>query len=65
MAEVNMPSGFGGLMRYKEEYNSKLKFSPATVILMIILVVAFAIALRVFFPIKAAATAATAFLALL
>ncbi len=51
MAEVNMPGSFGGLMRYNEEYNSKLKFSPAQVILMILVVIAFVISLRWFFPI--------------
>ena len=58
--EVSLP-GFGGLMRYKEEYNSKLKISPAKVILMIILVIALVYSLRIFWPIKTAA----AFLGLL
>ena len=47
MAEASMP-GFGGLMRYKEEYDSKLKFGPATVIGMIIAVIAFVVALNIF-----------------
>ena len=47
MAEASMP-GFGGLMRYKEEYDSKLKFSPSAVIAMIIAVIAFIVALNVF-----------------
>ena len=34
--EISMPGSFGGLMRYKDEYNSKLKISPAQVILMIV-----------------------------
>ena len=51
MAEMNMPGSFGGLMRYKEEYDSKIKFSPAAVIVMIIAVIAFVIGLRIFFPI--------------
>ena len=57
MAELNMPGSFGGLMRYNEEYDSKLKFSPAQVILMIIAVIVFVIGLRIFFPIKAVAAA--------
>ena len=44
-----MPAGFGGLMRYKEEYDSKLKLGPGTVILMIILVIVFVVGLRIFF----------------
>lgn len=48
---MNMPSGFGGLMRYKEEYDSKLKISPTQVVLMIILVIAFVVSLKIFWPI--------------
>ena len=47
---INMPSGFGGLMRYKEEYNSKLKISPTHVILLIILVIAFVLSMSIFWP---------------
>ena len=50
MAEMSMPAGFGGLMRYKEEYNSKLKFGPGAVIFAIIAVVAFIACLRIFWP---------------
>lgn len=47
MAETgSMPAGFGGLMRYKEEYNSKFKFGPGTVIAMIVAVIAFIIGLN-------------------
>ncbi len=53
MAEqMNMPAGFGGLMRYKEEYNSKFKFSPAVVIGLIIATVALIILLNLFFPLS-------------
>lgn len=48
MADLNMPSGFGGLMRYKEEYNSKFKFGPGAVIAAIIAVIAFVIGLNIF-----------------
>ncbi len=52
MAEqMNMPAGFGGLMRYKEEYDSKLKISPAAVIGLIIGTVALIILLNLFLPI--------------
>ena len=44
-----MAPGFGGLMRYKEEYDSKLKFGPGVVIAMIIVVVAFVVGLKVLF----------------
>jgi preprotein translocase subunit Sec61beta len=56
MAQDNsIPLGFGGgLTRFKEEYDSKLKFSPSAVVVMIIAVVLFVISLRFFFPIKVA-----------
>jgi preprotein translocase subunit Sec61beta len=44
-----LPAGFGGLTRYKEEYNSKLKFGPGAVVGMIIAVILFVIGLRIFF----------------
>ena len=34
---ISMPSGFGGLMRYKEEYESKFNLKPAHVVIFIIL----------------------------
>ena len=49
MAEMNMPAGFGGLMRYKEEYNSKIKISPAQVVILIVAAIAFVVGLRYFF----------------
>ena len=47
MADTSVPMGFGGgLTRFKEEYNSKLKFSPSAVVVMIIVVVIFRISLK-------------------
>jgi preprotein translocase subunit Sec61beta len=47
MADTSVPMGFGGgLTRFKEEYNSKLKFSPSVVVLMIIAVIIFRIAIK-------------------
>jgi len=46
---VSMPAGFGGLMRYKEEYDSKFKFGPGAVVAMIIFVIAFTVGLRLFY----------------
>ena len=41
MAEdkIRMPSGMGGLVRYFDEYKSKIEFKPRTVVLFIILVI--------------------------
>ena len=46
---MSMPAGFGGLMRYNEEYNSKLKFGPGAVIGMIIATVVMVVGLRMFY----------------
>jgi len=48
MADIGIPGMGGGLMRYKEEYNSKLKFGPGAVIAMIIAVIIFVVGLRIF-----------------
>jgi len=49
--KINVPAGFGGLVRYSEEYQSKLKLKPAHVIVFIILVILLVTALRIFWPI--------------
>lgn len=36
---VSAPSGIGGLLRYNEEYPSKLQISPEIVVAMIVVVV--------------------------
>jgi len=46
-----MPSSYGGLMRYSEEYKSKFMIKPEYVIALVILSIIFIIALKVFFPI--------------
>jgi len=43
---IQMPGGFGGLMRYQDEYESKFNLKPMHVIVFIILI----IGLRVFLP---------------
>ena len=48
MAELSLPGG-GGLMRYNEEYDSKLKFGPEIVVGMIIVTILFVIGLKYFF----------------
>lgn len=47
--EVYLGGGFGGLTRYKEEYDSKFKFGPGTVVGMIIAVILFIVGLRIFY----------------
>ena len=49
-SQISMPS-YGGLMRFKEEYNSKLKFGPGVVVGAIVVTIFLAIFLKYFFPI--------------
>jgi preprotein translocase subunit Sec61beta len=51
---ISMPGGFGGLMRYNEEYDSKIKFKPEHIIIFIILIIFLTFALKILFPIKVA-----------
>lgn len=51
MADSNMmmPSGSGGLLRYNEEYPSKLRLSPIHVIIMIVAVILGMAVIKLFF----------------
>ncbi len=55
MAGVNMPSSYGGLMRYNEEYKSKFIIDPKYVIALIIIAIIGVVALKILFPITASA----------
>ena len=46
---VNVPSGFGGLMRFNEEYDSYFMLKPSYIILFIILIIVFRFSLGIFF----------------
>ena len=47
MAEqLSVPASSGGLVRYFDEYKSKLQIKPEFVVLLIILVIVFEIVLR-------------------
>ncbi|MGY4884546.1 MAG: hypothetical protein ACP5NZ_03125 [Nanobdellota archaeon] len=48
-SKINLPGGFGGLMRYSEEYASYINLKPAHVVLFVILIVAFRIAMPYIF----------------
>ena len=43
--QVNMPGGFGGLVRYSEEYESKFNLKPMHVVAFVVLIIAFRILL--------------------
>ncbi|MDD5193519.1 MAG: preprotein translocase subunit Sec61beta [Candidatus Nanoarchaeia archaeon] len=49
---INMPSGMGGLMRYNEEYKSKLMITPTQVVIFMILIAVFVFILKIFFTAK-------------
>ena len=42
-----MPSGVGGLVRYFDEYKSKIQLKPEHIVLLIILVIVFEIVIRI------------------
>jgi preprotein translocase subunit Sec61beta len=46
--KIQMPAGFGGLMRYDEEYDTRFKLKPVYVIGFVILIIAFRLALSLF-----------------
>jgi preprotein translocase subunit Sec61beta len=46
---INLPGGFGGLIRYTEEYTSYINLKPTHVVLFVILIVAFRIAMPYIF----------------
>ncbi len=45
---VNLPSGYGGLVRFNEEYSSLVNLKPLHVIIFILFLVAFRIGLGFF-----------------
>ena len=53
MAEnkIRMPGGFGGLMRYDDEYKSRIAISPGQVVGFVVLVILFVLVLKLFWPI--------------
>ena len=46
--KIQLPSGMGGLVRYFDEYKSKIEFKPGIVVLFIILVILVEILLHLY-----------------
>jgi preprotein translocase subunit Sec61beta len=46
--KMRMPSGMGGLVRYFDEYKSKIEFKPGHIILLCIIVIIIMIILYTF-----------------
>ena len=52
MAEkINMPQSGGGLVRYFDDYKSKIEFNPIFVVVAIVLVIILVVYLHIFKPI--------------
>ncbi len=47
---INMPAGFGGLVRYNEEYKSKFMLKPTHIIAFVIATIILVTALKIFWP---------------
>lgn len=48
---IQTPSGFGGIVRYNEEYESRFKLSPGQVIGFLVFIVIGIMVLKVMWPI--------------
>jgi len=46
--KVRMPSGMGGLVRYFDDYKSKIEFKPQHVIILVIIVLIIEIILHLY-----------------
>lgn len=46
---INMPSGFGGLVSYKEEYKSMFNLKPVHVVIFILLIIGFRVGMEFLF----------------
>jgi len=44
--KIHMPSGMGGLVRYFDEYKSKIEFKPGHIIILVIAVIIIIMALH-------------------
>jgi len=47
--KINLPGGFGGLMSYSEEYESKFNISPVHVIVFVVLIIGLRVVLPLIF----------------
>jgi len=49
--KIHLPGGFGGLMRFQDEYESKFYFKPMHIVLFIILIIGMRIVLPFIFKV--------------
>lgn len=50
--KINIPGGMGGLMRYDDEYDSKIMLKPGHVIVFVVAVIVLVIGLNLFWPVS-------------
>ena len=48
--KIQMPGVFGGLMRYDEEYKSRIMISPGQVVGFIVGIIVFVVVLKIMWP---------------
>jgi len=46
---IHVPAGFGGLVRFDEEFKSKIMMEPAHIIAFVILIIVFRIFLKIIY----------------
>ena len=46
--KIQMPSGMGGLVRYFDDYSSKLRFKPGHIVILVIVVIALVLLLHIY-----------------
>jgi len=46
--KISMPSGMGGLVRYFDDYKSKIEFKPGHIVVLVIVVIVIMILLYTF-----------------
>ncbi|MEK6860300.1 MAG: preprotein translocase subunit Sec61beta [Nanoarchaeota archaeon] len=47
----SLPSSYGGLMHYNEEYKSRFMLKPAYIIIFVIFIIALVAVLKIFYPV--------------
>jgi preprotein translocase subunit Sec61beta len=47
-SKIQMPSGMGGLVRYFDEYRSKIEFKPGHIIVICVVIIIILILLHIF-----------------
>lgn len=49
--QLHLPTSYGGLLRYNEEYESRFKLTPTHVVVFIITIIVFVTMMKIFWPV--------------